>query len=311
MMEISSGTEIGSYTIDRLLSRKGGMSNVYLAHETERPNYMVVVKLQKQDDQHSATFQDLLRDEARLLSKLRHPGVVRIYPVRHTRRVDYAARAIQLEGHPWFYAMEYLAGDSLDNQISSLHQKMGTAWTVELYYQLLTTIYYMHKVGYAHCDLKPGNLFLRYSPDRRTIPTPVIVDFGSASSIRRGIGRLALSPRYAPPEALTALARDDLTPQELNLQPDRIDIWSLGTIFFELLTGQPLINTRNLAEISTTLARGRLARIRDIRPELHESLDKLLAQMLSRQVNDRPNIKEVIQAVEERIHSIRPPRIAR
>jgi serine/threonine protein kinase len=152
---------------------------------------------------------------------------------------------------------------------------------------------------------------LRYSPDRRTIPTPVIVDFGSASSIRRGIGRLALSPRYAPPEALTALARDDLTPQELNLQPDRIDIWSLGAIFFELLTGQPLINTRNLAEISTTLARGRLARIRDIRPELHESLDKLLAQMLSRQVNDRPNIKEVIQAVEERIHSIRPPRIAR
>ena len=309
-MEVADGTVIGDYTVEKLLSRRGGMSNVYLVSETARPGFRVVLKLQKKDEQKAAAFQDLLRAEARLLSKLRHPGIVRIYPIRHTRRVDYAARAVGVVGGPWFYLMEHLPGDSLARSIRSLHRKMPTEWCVELFYQLLTTIYYMHKVGYAHGDIKPENLFLRGSASRKDLPMPVIVDFGSASSLHRGISRLALSPRYAPPEALTAIARDDLTIKEMGLQADKIDVWSLGAIFFELLTGEPLISTTNIAQITTTLTRGQLAHIRDLRPELHESLDMLLTAMLSRQPGQRPNVKEVIQALEERISSVRPPRIA-
>jgi serine/threonine protein kinase len=77
-MELSRGTVIGDYTIDRLLSGKGGMSQVFLARETARSESRVVVKLQRLDEQRGAAFQDLLREEARLLSKLRHPGIVRI-----------------------------------------------------------------------------------------------------------------------------------------------------------------------------------------------------------------------------------------
>jgi serine/threonine protein kinase len=229
--------------------------------------------------------------------------------VRHTRQIDYAARASQLPGAPWYYLMEYLPDGPLADRIGALHQKISTDWCVELFYQLLTTIYYMHKVGYAHGDLKPENLFMRLTPNHKEVPVPVVIDFGSASSLRRGITRLAVSPRYAPPEALTALARDDIALQDLRLRADKIDVWSLGAIFFELLTGSPLINTTDITKITTTLTRGQLARIRDLRPELHESLDKLLARMLARQPSQRPNVKEVIQALEERINSVRPPRV--
>lgn len=308
-MAFQTGDIIGPFTISKSLSTEGGMSNVYLANDTERPYHIAALKIQMTHEEKGAVFQDLLRQEAEILQHLRHPGIVRIYPLRIDNRVAYAARAYDYNNQPWYYAMEYISkGISLESYIKTIN-KFPVEWIIELFYQLLVTVEYVHLRGYAHGDLKPQNMLLRYPPAANETPLPVLIDFGSATLIRQGVRQLSASIRYSPPEVVLALERQDISPEKLIAQPEKIDVWALGAILFEIVTGRPLINRKHLRDITTTILRDRLDTMRSLRPELHPSLDKLLSVMLRRNPAERPSITELIQAVEERIHSVRPPRI--
>lgn len=308
-MAIQKGETIGPFRILEPLSNDGGMSNVYLACEIERPKHYAALKVQLTEDDHSAVYQDLIRQETQYLQALRHPGIVRIFPLRIDNKVAYVARASEQKDQPWYYAMEYIPGDSLEAHTRTI-KKYPVEWALELFYQILTTVHYMHKQGYAHCDLKPQNILFRYTPNPNHVPTPILVDFGSATHIKEGIRQLAASVRYSPPEVITALDRGDIPVNELKLQADKIDIWALGAVLFEIITGRPLINRHHRKEITTTILRGELDTMSELRPEVHNSLDKLLEVMLRRVPSERPDTDTLIEAIETRISSIRPPRIS-
>ncbi len=309
-MTLQNGDIIGPYTIYKSLSDDGGMSQVFLAYDTERPSYMAAVKVQITHNDNRTTFQDLLRQEAQFLQRLRHPGIIRIYPLRIDNRIAYAARAHEHPHQPWYYAMEYInKGDNLDHYIKKI-RKLPVEWTIEMFYQLLITVQYIHQRGYAHCDLKPQNILLRRPPSTNESPLPVLIDFGSAANIKQGVQQLSASIRYSSPEVIMALSRQDIPPGTLIRHPKKTDVWALGAILFEMLTGRPLINRKRRVDITTTILRGELDSIRSLRPGIHTSLDKLLNVMLQREPDKRPSITELIQAIEERIHSVRPPRIS-
>lgn len=308
-MAFQTGDIIGPYTISKSLSNEGGMSQVFLAYDTERPSHIAALKVQMTHEEKGAVFQDLLRQEAETLQQLRHPGIVRIYPLRIDNRVAYAARAHDYDNQPWYYAMEYLSqGSNLSNTIKNI-KKFPVEWTVELFYQLLITVEYVHLRGYAHGDLKPQNILLRHPPAVNETPFPILIDFGSSITVKQGIRQLSASIRYSPPEVVLALERQDISPETLITQPTKIDVWALGAILFEMVTGRALINRTHRRDITTTILRDRLDTMRSLRPDIHPSLDKLLSVMLRRKAAERPSITELIQAVEERIHSVRPPRI--
>jgi len=310
-MKFKDGDIVGPYTINKTLSNAGGMSQVLLAHDTERPSYRAALKIQLAHDDNRATFQDLLQQEADFLYKLRHPGIIRIYPLRlDSRTVVNAARAYNHPNKPWYYAMEHIGhdGDTLDHYSKEI-KKFPIEWIVELFYQLLVVVQYIHKSGYAHGDLKPQNIMLRRKPAVNEIPMPILIDFGSAANVQDGIRQLSASIRYSSPEIVLALDRSDIPPHQLVRHPRKADIWALGAIFFELLTGRPLIDRRRTKDITTTILQGQLDTIRSLNQEAHPSLDMLLNKMLATKPEDRPPIKVLIQALEERIHSVRPPRI--
>lgn len=307
-MSFRAGNEINSYIIDRPLSRSGGMSQIFLAHDREEKRRRVALKVQLTSDENSAAFQELLRSEAQYLAKLRHPGIVHIYPQPAGTRVAFSARAFQYQGQPWYFAMEYIPGDSLAAHTKRI-SSYPLPWIIELFYQLLLTVNYLHQIGYAHCDLKPANILLREPPDPERVPRPVLVDFGSASEIERGVNHLTASLLYSPPEVVLALERRDIATNDIYLYPDKIDVWALGAIMFEIVTGRPLINKRRKDEITTTIVKGELSTISGMRPDAHQSLDKLLKVMLNRSPTQRPSVAEVIEAIEEKIASVRPPRI--
>ena len=308
-MKIKNGDQIGPYTIRKTLSESGGMSQVFLANDTERPLYTAAIKVQLAHDDNRATFQDLLRQEADILRHLRHPGIVRIYPLRMDSRVAYVARAYNHPNQPWYYAMEHIQrGNSLDHYRKEI-KDYPVIWIVELFYQLLTVVQYIHKNGYAHGDLKPQNIMLRHKPATNEVPMPVLIDFGSATNVKEGIKQLSASIRYSAPEIVRALDRRDMPPHEIVRYPRKADIWALGAIFFEMLTGRPLIDQKRPREITTTILQGELDTIRSLNEDVHQSLDTLLSKMLCRKPEDRPTIKVLIQAIEERIFSVRPPRI--
>jgi len=309
-MTLQHGDIIGPYTISKSLSDDGGMSQVLLAHDTERPSHTAAVKVQLAHDDNRTTFQDLLRQEVQFLQRLRHPGIIRIYPLRIDNRIAYAARAYDQTNQPWYYAMEYInKGKNLDYYIKTI-KKFPVEWVIEMFYQLLIIVQFIHQRGYAHCDLKPQNILLRHPPVSDETPLPILIDFGSATDIKQGVRQLSGSPRYSPPEVIISLNRQDILPHKLIHHPQKIDAWALGAILFEMLTGRPLINRKRRADITTTILQGELDTIRSLRPDIHTSLDKLLDAMLRREPEERPTINELVRAIEERIHSVRPPRIS-
>ena len=306
-MHLTHSDTIGPYLIDRPLSQ-GGMSHIYLASHCERPYYKVVLKLNASE---KSTFQDLLRREADHLAALRHPSIVRIYPLRlpGSKCVVYQARAKDQPNRPWYFAMEYIAGGGLDAHLRQISQ-LPVNWRIELFYQLLLAIQFMHNHGYAHCDLKPENILLRERPRLDRTPQPILIDLGSISSMKRR-DQLTNTPHYSPPELILAASE----PQNRTLQapellpPGKGDIWALGAILYELLAGAPLVNEDEPAAVAAAILKGEWPSIRSQQPDVHESLEIMVSMMLHRNPHRRPEISELIEAIEEKIASVAPPRI--
>jgi serine/threonine protein kinase len=305
---------LGPFQIEETMTKKGGMSELFVAHYQDNPACKVVLKLNRISEASGEgsrnIYQDLLRKEIRLLRELRHPGIVRIYPIaiESGSKLSYAARVAKDGIDLWYYAMEYLPGGSLEDNIHRISQ-MPLGWIIELFYQLLVTVQYLHRQEYAHCDLKPENILLRESPNPYRIPQPILIDFGCVERIDQLTEIPCATPSYSPPEVLLALQRVDIDPSDLNIKPAKIDIWSLGAILFALLTGKTMFAQRTLDEVTSSVIKGEIGKIQMFRPELHSSLDTLLTAMMRKEVEERADLDDVITAIEEKISSIRPPRI--
>lgn len=321
-MSLKPGQVLENYTIERCLSDIGGMSTIYLAYETERPSRYVTLKMQLTGQPESLMYQDLLREEATLLKSLRHPGIVRILPIRIEKNAVYVAKAFQLPNKPWYYAMEYLGEYTLAKHIGSFPEKLklkaekvdtsqsvyAVDWSIEMFYQILVVVDYMHRQGLAHGDLKPDNIVFRHRPTVDILPQPILIDFGGACAFNN-MKQLTASPGYAPPEVMKAVKMQLGIEKAENIHPEKIDVWALGTILFELLTGRPLSPVKGMGFIDKTLIPVQNKKIQHYRQDVHESVDKLLQVMLSSEPQKRPSISQIITAIEEKIFSIRPPRL--
>ncbi len=305
-MALPTGQFIEPYRIESVLS-EGGMSDIYLASTQERRSHKIAVKCSKDG---RAEYQDALRREVDNLKSLRHPGVVRIYPLRLSReRVVYHARADKAPSQPWYFAMEHVAGGGLDSHIARLAH-LSVVWRTELFYQLLVVVHFIHRSGFTHCDLKPENILLRENPRPDRLPQPVLVDFGSASPIGRR-RNLTHTPHYAPPEIIRAAT--DPNNRELRapdmIPPDKADIWALGAILYELLTGAPLIAATSYGEAVEAVLSRKWDSVAARRADVSPLLARLVERMLQLNPYDRPTVDDIIIEVEERIAAIAPPRI--
>ncbi|MCB0206954.1 MAG: hypothetical protein KDH89_19220, partial [Anaerolineae bacterium] len=121
MAELAEGSSIGPfpyYVVRRLGYRQGAMAHVYLAsvgdYQLGGLTNLVVIKITRAEDEHAEFYRLTLENEVERLRRLKHPGIVRLYPVQKhgLRNLPYMAQA-SLPGKPWFSVMEYLAGDSL------------------------------------------------------------------------------------------------------------------------------------------------------------------------------------------------------
>jgi eukaryotic-like serine/threonine-protein kinase len=190
----------------------GGTSSVYLA-ESERAGEMVVLKVLRDSpsagDEHTQFTRFL--QEYELISKVRHPNVVRIFDLGIAD--DHA-----------YLAMEYFARGDLRSPIAS-----GLDGSEALTYlaQMAAALQVVHAVGVLHRDLKPGNIMLRADG------TVALIDFGLAKHVRMdapeitATGEIFGTPYYMSPEQGHGSSLDE-----------RSDLYSLGVIFYEMLMRQ-------------------------------------------------------------------------
>lgn len=317
MARYKKGTRVGPFTLEAELSDYGGMASVYRARveDSDFPNrngVAVAVKIARVTDSNAAIFEQLLIKETDLLHDLRHPGIVRICPIPQFYKRQYFARAVELAANPnnpddapWFFAMELLRGDTLSKIIES--RKFSLEWRLEFIYQTAIIVDYLHLRQIVHRDLKPDNIMFRAAPHPKEIPTPVLIDFGLAEKRQLEPDVTAATISYASPERVEHLLRSEgYEPTDVGFDHAPSDVWSLGVIAYEMLTGQqPFGSSRDRTLVGQ--------RIMNDPPEpMHESIPpnvrELVFDMLHKDYAKRPKIEEVTERLETKIEVI-PPRI--
>lgn len=212
---------VPGYEVTGLLGR-GGLSVVYRAND-QRLKRPVALKIIRQ--QATPEERERLQREAEALATLRHPGVVQIYEIG------------EHQGRP-FLALEYVAGGSLSRHMAGKAQPARAA--ARLVATLAETMALAHQRGLVHRDLKPANVLLHWENETRlrddlNYCRPKVTDFGLVKnmSIDSGLTHsrdLLGTPSYMAPEQAGG---------DPNTVGPACDIWALGAILYELLTGKP------------------------------------------------------------------------
>lgn len=206
---IRPGTVLGRYRIDSLLG-SGGMGEVYRAEQLQPIRRTVALKLLRRERlSGNALIQFEL--ERQVLAQMRHPAIAQIFDADTTD-----------DGHPYF-AMEYIEGASLTEycQRAGLDLRQRLA----LFIRVCEGVQHAHQKGIVHRDLKPANVLVTDVDNR---PRPKIIDFGIATGDNDTGAAHAGTPEYMSPEQVG---------HEPGGLDTRSDVYSLGVMLYELLTG--------------------------------------------------------------------------
>lgn len=214
----SLGEQIGPYKLRELLG-EGGMGSVFVAEQQKPVRRKVALKLIKlgmDSRQVIARFET----ERHVLALMDHPHIARVLDAGMTDN-----------GRPYF-VMEFVRGCSITEHCDQ--HKLATRERLELFLQLCHAIQHAHQKGIIHRDLKPGNVLVAIHDTR---PVVKVIDFGVAKaigetltehSIYTGVNDLVGTPLYMSPEQAGSSSLDVDT---------RSDVYSLGVLLYELLTG--------------------------------------------------------------------------
>lgn len=217
---ISEGqTLAGKYRIDRKLGA-GGMCIVYEAEHIHLKQ-AIAIKILKPDFAKDPTAVARFAQEAQSAAGLRSPNVARVYDV------DLLA-----DGQPYI-TMELLVGNDLGTELQRRYS-LPMELAVDYVRQAAMGIAEAHAMGIVHRDLKPENLFLSELGDMTERRLLKILDFGIAKNV------LEVSRKLTAPDAVFGTV-DYMSPEQIrsaSTVDHRTDIWSLGVILFELLTGR-------------------------------------------------------------------------
>jgi serine/threonine protein kinase len=245
----------GRYRIERELGH-GGMASVYLARDEElgRP---VAVKVLPEHLAGDEAFRTRFAREVRLAGRLAHPNIVRVYD------------AGEADGRP-FMVMEYVPGVSLADA-----GRLPVARVVELGVQACAGLQHAHDAGLVHRDVKPANLIQR---DDGVLK---IADFGIARAVESTrhtqAGTLLGTAAYLAPEQI---AGEDATTAS--------DVYSLGAVLYELLTGRPPYSFTSLGELAAKQADGLIEPVSDLEPGVPREIEAAVMHALAREPRFRP-----------------------
>lgn len=228
---------------------EGGMAQVFLA-EREKDGLQLVLKVLDPTLRKDQTFHRRFEQEYRLVAELNNEYVARIFDQGFA-------------GERPYIAMEYLSGGTLAARIRS---GLTSLAALRIASQIARALDAIHAHGIIHRDLKPQNILFRDNG------RPVIVDFGLAKSIAAKItltrqGEVLATPRYMSPEQCLGRPADH-----------RSDLYSLGVIFYEMLSGQRMYDAEGPAGLVYQHVHGPLPRLEGRLAGYQGILDRLLAK---------------------------------
>ena len=256
--------EFGDFTLMGELGR-GGMGVVYRAQQKSL-NRVVALKMIR--EAHLASTDDgaRFRAEAEAAARLHHPNIVTVYEVGTH------------EGQAYF-CMEYVPGPTLAQRIHA-EGPLPNREAARIVAVIAQAVQHAHEQGVLHRDLKPSNILLSAESGTDStsgMPTPKVTDFGlakqfdSVESLTR-TGAVVGTPSYMSPEQ--AGSRKDLTPAS--------DVYSLGAILYELLTGRPPFQTSHPLDTLLLVLEQDPIPPRDLNPSVDRDLELICLKCLQK-----------------------------
>ncbi len=260
----------GKYKLENCIG-VGGMATVYLATRAQIGDN-VAVKVLNEESLRNPLAVARFRREAQAAARIRHSGVVTIHDMGNLP-----------EGNT-FLVMEYIRGHSLRDELKE-HKTLSVPRAVSLLSAVCSAVHAAHEAGIIHRDLKPENIMVEtFSDSSESIK---VVDFGVAE-LREHIisdamtklteaGMMVGTPYYISPEQCRG---EPLDP--------RADVYSLGIILYELLTGHVPFRGRTLSAVIIQHATEPPPPIRKIRPDVTESVETVILRALAKERSQRP-----------------------
>jgi len=264
------GQSLGRYHILEQLG-EGGMAIVYKAYDTRLERH-VAVKVIRRDAIRPGNYERFIKRferEAKALAQLSHPNIVKV--------LDYGEQ----EGLPYL-VMEYLPGGTLKQQISSrmapgLSARAGWQKAAGMLAPIARALQYAHGQKIVHRDVKPANILLTQSGE------PMLSDFGIAKLLEAeetieltGTGVSVGTPEYMAPEQGLGKAVDH-----------RADIYALGVVFYEMVTGRKPYQADTPMAIMLKKATEPFPRPTQFVRNLPESIERVMIKALARDLRNR------------------------
>ena len=267
--------EFGPYELLEEVAR-GGMGIVYRARQVEL-NRIVAVKVMAAGQFAAPDFVKRFRAEAETAASLDHPNIVPIYEVGES------------EGQP-FFSMKFVESGSLAGRLASREFRVSNREAAVLVAKLARAVHYAHQRGILHRDVKPGNVLLDGQGE------PQLTDFGLAklvekeSTLTRTMAMLG-TPSYMSPEQARGEAKQLTT---------AVDVYGLGAVFYELLTGQPPFAGGTTMETVRQVLEKEPRRPSALKPGLDRDLETICLKCLEKDPGRRYGSAEALAEDMER-----------
>mgnify|MGYP000374447925 CR=1 FL=1 len=255
-MTQSCDLKFGRYTVVQLLG-EGAMGRVYLAQDPVLQRNVAIKVISIDPNLNSGTKQEYLARftfEARASAQLKHPSIVTVHD------------AGEEQGIPWI-AFEFVEGEGLDALVRR-ESLLDVARTIAIIRDIASALSHAHSLGIVHRDIKPANILV----DRVT-QTAKLTDFGIAKAPWTSMtqsGTVVGSPGYMSPEQIDGKEIDA-----------RSDIFSLGVVLYEALTGKhPFLRDTVAATLFATMSQS-FEPVRVLRPQVSQALSDAVARCLA------------------------------
>ena len=266
--------KLGKYEIIDWLGG-GRFGDVFLAHDTILDkNFALKISRMRKDEI------TMLKDEARLLASLDHPNIVRFY------NIDFIENKFVL-------VMEFVKGNTLRDIISD--EGIGLERTLGIMVQILDAIHYAHTSGVMHRDLKPENILLIEKPEKNSVK---VTDFGLARFVRTGSlsASTAGTPIYMAPEVWQGK------------YTEKSDIWSIGVILYEMLTGTPPFLADSLDSLRKKIGKTNYLLPTVLRVQIPQYIEDAIEKCLGLTPQSRPDTKEFLKLIKRKSEAIKVAR---
>ncbi len=239
---------------------------------------VVAIKLLHGEGAKDPKFVSRFLREARAACAVQHPNVVTIHDV------------LEVDDKTPAMVMELLLGESLGQRLDRV-SPLPLGEVAQYLLPVISAVGTAHSLGIVHRDLKPDNIFLRRTPDGVDVK---VLDFGiakltategdaAATGHLTGTGAMLGTPYYMAPEQIFGDKDID----------HRADVWALGIILFECLTGQRPTQADNIGQILKIVTTNKIPKLVATAPNVAQDVSALVDRMLSRDRDDRPQLSEV------------------